>query len=231
MPTELRIHVNPALFQRDPEDTELGRKIIEESVNLIDSLGLEDFTLKKLATAIESTEASMYRYFENKHQLLFYLLSWYWTRLSYLYDSQTIRMEDPLERLRVGLQVLIDIVDDDPTTTHIDEAALSRIAVFEATKVYRSGTALEGKYREAIFEAHAEYCSRLVKAVKALNPDYPHPKALVSSVLFGLQRQIFYLMHLPEMTDLGVRGKKKQAARLLEFGRGLFKSAIEGVEG
>lgn len=228
MPTELRIHVDSKLFQRDPEETDLGRRIIEEGVRLIDSLGIEEFTLKKLATAIDSTEASMYRYFENKHQLLFYLLSWYWTRLSYLFDSQTLRVEDPWERLRVGLQVVIDIIEDDPTTTHIDEAALSRIAILESSKVYRFATTQE-RYGDAIFLAHSEFSDRMVRAVKLISPQYPHPKALISVVLLGLQRQLYHLVHMPHMTDLVGKGKttkKKVSGNLLEFGESLIRSSL-----
>ncbi|MFZ9029367.1 MAG: TetR/AcrR family transcriptional regulator, partial [Crocinitomicaceae bacterium] len=72
------ISVNENVFLKDPTSTELGRKIVRASIDLIDELGFEDFTFKKLALAIGSTEASVYRYFENKHNLLAYLTMWYW---------------------------------------------------------------------------------------------------------------------------------------------------------
>ena len=43
------IHLNDRLFLRDPQDTELGRRLVGESVRLIDEIGLEQFTFKKLA--------------------------------------------------------------------------------------------------------------------------------------------------------------------------------------
>jgi len=45
---------------------------------LIAEIGFEELNFKKLAIAMDSTEASVYRYFENKYKLLTYLVSWYW---------------------------------------------------------------------------------------------------------------------------------------------------------
>ena len=74
----IQIQLNDNLYLRDPQETELGRNIVNNSIELIDEIGFEKFTFKKLATKIESTEASIYRYFENKHRLLIYLIAWYW---------------------------------------------------------------------------------------------------------------------------------------------------------
>ena len=67
---QFKVQINEGLFIRNPEDTELGRKILKHSVQMIHQLGFEDFTFKKLAEEIHSTEAGVYRYFENKHKLL-----------------------------------------------------------------------------------------------------------------------------------------------------------------
>ena len=78
MAIRIQMQLNEKLYLRDPQDTKLGRKIIRHSILLIDEIGFEQFNFKKLAERIESTEASVYRYFENKHLLLVYLLCWYW---------------------------------------------------------------------------------------------------------------------------------------------------------
>ena len=56
-------------------------------LNMVE-IGFESFTFKKLAAKIESTEASVYRYFENKHKLLIYLVSWYWNWVEYRLDME-----------------------------------------------------------------------------------------------------------------------------------------------
>ena len=76
---DIRIKMNDKLFLRNPEDSLLGKRIVSQGLVLINKLGFEDFTFKKLAAEIETTEASIYRYFENKHRLLVYLITWYWS--------------------------------------------------------------------------------------------------------------------------------------------------------
>ena len=70
MKLEVQIKMNESLFLRDPEQSELGKNIIKFSIELIQKNGFEAFTFKKLAEAIGTTEAGVYRYFENKHKLL-----------------------------------------------------------------------------------------------------------------------------------------------------------------
>ena len=71
----IKISLNDRLYLRDPQETSLGKKIIQHSILLIDKVGFEAFNFKKLAQYMGSTEASVYRYFENKHLLLIYLVS------------------------------------------------------------------------------------------------------------------------------------------------------------
>ena len=73
------ISVNDKLYVKNPETSELGKKIIEQSILLIDEIGFENFTFKKLGEKINSNESSIYRYFESKHKLLLYLSSWYFS--------------------------------------------------------------------------------------------------------------------------------------------------------
>ena len=48
MQLNLRIQMNESLYLRDPESTELGQRIILNSIELINELGFEGFTFKKL---------------------------------------------------------------------------------------------------------------------------------------------------------------------------------------
>ena len=64
----ISIRVNPSIYLKDPESSDLGRRIITGSIDMLDEMGLECFTFKKLGAKIKSTEASIYRYFESKHK-------------------------------------------------------------------------------------------------------------------------------------------------------------------
>ncbi len=56
----------------------LGKQIVKSAIDLIYELGFEHYTFKKHAVKIKTTEATIYRYFENKHRLPLYILNWYW---------------------------------------------------------------------------------------------------------------------------------------------------------
>ena len=102
---------------------------------MIDALGFENFTFKKLALEMDSTEASMYRYFENKHKLLVYIISWYWAWLDIQISFKINNIKKPDERLKIIIKVLSESGIDDPQT-EMNETALHRIVVAESSKAY-----------------------------------------------------------------------------------------------
>ena len=73
--SNLKIAVPDKIYIKDPESSELGKRIIEHSIELIDEIGFDSFTFKKLGLKIGSNESSIYRYFESKHKLLLYLIN------------------------------------------------------------------------------------------------------------------------------------------------------------
>ena len=117
----IQFKLNDQLFLRDPQDTKLGRRIIQYSIVLIDEIGFEDFTFKKLAVKIQSTEASVYRYFENKHKLLVYLLSWYWEWMKFRIDYNTINIEEPEKRLKIVISAIVDTAKRNASIDFVDE--------------------------------------------------------------------------------------------------------------
>ena len=54
--TNIKIQVNEKIYVKDPETSTLGKKIIQESIVLIDEIGFEVFTFKKLGERIGSNE-------------------------------------------------------------------------------------------------------------------------------------------------------------------------------
>ena len=72
---QINITINPDLYTKNPDSSELGKKIVSKSIEMINELGYEAFTYKKLGVAIGSNESSIYRYFDSKHALLIYLIN------------------------------------------------------------------------------------------------------------------------------------------------------------
>lgn len=75
--------INEGLYLKNPQSTPVGKAIIRESILMMADLGNEHFTFKKLANRINTTEATVYRYFENKHLLLLYVINLYWLLIEF----------------------------------------------------------------------------------------------------------------------------------------------------
>ena len=204
MNAQLRLNLNEKLYLRDPQATELGRQLVAQGVLLIDEIGFEQFTFKKLAQRLKSTEGSLYRYFENKHRLLVYLVSWHWACLRYQIRFHTHNVPDAPQRLRLILGILTRAHRDDPATTGFDEAALYRIVVHEASKSYLTRD-VDDNNREGLFREYKELAADIVVVVREINPTYAYPHALVSTLLESARKQLFFAQHLPSLTDAAAR--------------------------
>ena len=132
--SNIKIQVNEKLFVKNPETSVLGKKIIQESIILIDNIGFDDFTFKKLGEKLGSNESSIYRYFENKHKLLVYLSSWYWSWIEYRLVFATNNIADPFEKLRIAITIVTEKIEDDFDTDYINESILNTIVIQEFTK-------------------------------------------------------------------------------------------------
>lgn len=198
--TTLRLEMNSNLFLRDPQDTELGRKIIKQSIYMIEEMGLEQFTFKKLSIEIDSTEASIYRYFENKHRLLVYLIAWYWNWLEYKIEYETNNVQDAKERLVRAIRLIAEKKHIDPMFPSVDEEALQRIVINESDKTYHTKQ-VDDDNKEGLFRGFKSLCSRIAAIIKELNPDYAYARALVTTVLEAAHQQVFFAEHLPSLTE------------------------------
>lgn len=128
----IQIEVNSKLYSKKPDSSELGQKILSKSIELIDEIGFEAFTFKKLGVAINSPESSIYRYFKNKHMLLVYLTSWYWSWIEYEIVIATANVESPKERLLKSVGVLTKPIMKNNLIPYINEILLSNIIISES---------------------------------------------------------------------------------------------------
>ena len=200
MPT-LAFKLNHHLFLRDPQHTNLGQKIIHSSVELIDKLGFEQFTFKKLAEEINSTEASIYRYFENKHRLLVYLIAWYWNWIEYRIDIFTSGISDPKEKLKACLRLLAEEKKYDPTFEFVNEEALHRIVISELDKTFLTKEVDEHN-KDGLFGGFKTVCRKISQIILEVSPNYPFANALVSTILVTVNQQLFFASHLPSLTSI-----------------------------
>lgn len=199
--SNLKITINDKLYVKDPETSELGRKILKNSINLIDEIGFEAFTFKKLGQKIKSNESSIYRYFESKHKLLIYLSSWYWSWIEYNLVFSTHNITNSSEKLAISIKILTQNITDDKNTPHIDESILNRIIISDFSKTLLTKD-VDAENKEGFFLVYKRVINRLIDMITEVNPEYPYAKSLASSVVQGSLHQHYLKDHFKTITNL-----------------------------
>ncbi len=197
---KIHIEISPKLYMKNPDSSELGRKIVASSIEMINELGFETFTFKKLGERIESPESSIYRYFENKHTLLIYLVSWYWSWIEYQLVFATINIDSPLEKLKKTIKILVQPTSVDLPTTYMDEILLSNIIVTESVKAYHTKE-VDHENEKGFFKTYKQVVQRVSNMVLEVNRKFEFPHMLISTVIEGAHQQKFFAEHLPGLTD------------------------------
>lgn len=215
MKIQFKINLNEGLYIRNPEDTTLGRKILKHSVELIYNIGFESFTFKKLAEEINSTEAGIYRYFENKHKLLIYITSWYFGWLTHQINFQTNNLKSSKEKLNRIIGLLTSPVEDDKQTYYIDESLLHPVIVAEGSKTYLTKQ-VEENNNQNFFQPYEELCALIGKIIIEYNPKYRFPKSLASTIIEIAHFQNFFMHNLSSLTDFSKKNKEKEIVEFLE---------------
>lgn len=215
MELSLKIKMNDKLFLRNPEETELGRKIIQHGIILIHKIGFEAFTFKKLAEEITTTEAGIYRYFENKHRLLLYIVDWYWSWQEYRLIFHVNNVKYPEAKIKKAIQLLSAYVEDDMTTDHINEKLLYEIVMCEGAKSFLTKHVTEDN-KAKLFKPYKDLCARIAGFIKEYNPKYKYPHSLASTIIEMAHSQKFYMQNLPSLTDFGGAKDEKKLVSFLE---------------
>jgi AcrR family transcriptional regulator len=200
----IRIYLNEGLYLKDPQQSHLGRDLIRHSIILMDEIGFEAFNFKKLSKRMASTEASVYRYFENKHKLLLYLMAWYWEWVSYLIDIGTNNIEDPKERLRIIIKTFVNASREDPSIEYVNVSILYRVIIAEGAKSYHTRS-VDEENKEGLFLNYKMLSEKVAAIIREINPDFPYPHALASNLFEMANNHIFFAQHLPSLTDVNVK--------------------------
>jgi AcrR family transcriptional regulator len=200
---DLRIHieVNPELYLKKPDSSVLGRKIVSTGLEMINDLGFELFTFKKLGERIESPESSIYRYFENKHTFLIYLVSWYWSWIEYQIVFATINVDSPVEKLKKAVYIIAQPINIDQTSSFIDEVILSKIIISESVKAYHTKS-VDDENKKGFFESYKKVVQRVSDIILEINQNYEFPHMLISTIIEGAHQQKYFAEHLPSLTDV-----------------------------
>ena len=195
------VNIHSGLCLRDPKETTLGQSILKYSIILIDELGFEHFTFKKLAVRINSTEASIYRYFENKHLLLVYLSNWYWEYMYINIQNKLYNITSPTEKLKIAIAGILDSMMKNDEISYIDEDILHSIMVSQADKVYRIKEVTE-ENKNGFFLAYKKVVRFISDIMLEVDPDFPYARILASTLTEMPNQQLYYAKNLPSLTSL-----------------------------
>jgi AcrR family transcriptional regulator len=213
--------IDSNLYCKDPESSDLGKKIVMNGIKMIHELGYESFTFKKLGAQIHSNESSIYRYFESKHTFLIYLVNWYWSWIEFKLELLTTNVSSAEEKLDKAVQLLTEQVKEDDTFTFINQVTLNKIIIAESVKAYHTKQ-VDKENEKGFYKTYKRVVQRVCDFVLEINPQFKFPHMLVSTIIEGAHHQRFFSEHLPSLTDFE-EGKNN----IVEFYKQLTKDALK----
>ena len=213
--------MNEKLYLKNPEAHVLGRKIIKEGLLLINNIGYEQFTFKKLAVKIDTTEAGIYRYFENKHRLLIYLITWYWNFIEVKVQSVLNDAQNTENKLKSIVEILVENENDLPDST-MPEKELHQLIVLEGSKTYHTRNVNHDNENQ-LFKPYKDLCARIAEVIHEYNPHYPFSHSLASSLIELAHSQKYFRDYLPSLTDFN---QTKNNQSLIQFLESILFGAI-----
>lgn len=198
--SNLKIAVPEKIYVKDPESSNLGKRIVEHGILLINDIGFDAFTFKKLGALIGSNESSIYRYFESKHKFLLYLSSWYWAWVEYQLVFETHSIPDAKEKLSRAIDIVCRTTKEDSNFSHINEVVLNRIIINENSKSFLTKE-VDQENKDGYFVIYKSIVQRLRDIIINAAPNYKYAASLASTVIEGSLHQHFLKDHFLSITD------------------------------
>ncbi len=215
MDFSVKFKLSENIYLKDPEGTELGREMVRSAVDLIYDLGFEAFTFKKLAIEINTTEASIYRYFENKHRLLLYIFNLYWSYLEYIVTYELKMKMSPKTKMEAFIDLITNELPELGSAIKFDFKKLNEIVIAEGSKVFLVKEVNEIN-KGQVFKPYKDLCNTVAEIIKEYNPKYIYAHSLSSTIIETAHAQQFFLEHLPRLTDIHKVNKKAYTSKFLK---------------
>lgn len=205
---------DPALVLRDPLSTPLGRDLLAQGLALMDELGLEAFTFRKLAARMGTTEVTVYKYFPNKHRLLQYYFQLYWLWLRRLCGREIERARDPREALRRCVESICGVWPRSLPPLPLEPHRLRRLVIDEGMKSYLHKR-VDADNARRLFAPYKALSAFLADRLVACRPTVPMPRSFATTVIEMAHSLPFAMEHLPSLTELSRRKDLASLARHL----------------
>lgn len=195
----LELQIPESLYLKNPRETAVGISLLEHAATMIASQGIDSFTFRKLSAEAGCTEATVYRYFENKHQLLLYILNIYWGWLEYQLVFDTHNLTDPAEKLKRTISLLadpgFDFMSNKTFARHVIQTAIN-----EGVKVHITRH-LKEEIRNGAMSGYFNLVNRISIFVSEHDGHYPYPTALATGLIDASLQQLFYQKHIRGISE------------------------------
>lgn len=211
----IQIRPDPELYVRDPEGTELGRSILLDGLIVMDELGLEAFTFKKLAKRIGCTEVSIYNYFPNKHRLLQYYFQLYWLWLRQLCGRHAEKEVDPRIALEKLVETICGVWTEEVPVLPLDAKLLRKLVIEEGMKSYLHKN-VDADNAKRLFLPYKELSAFVAERLQACRGDIPMPRSFATTLIEMAHSLPFAMEHLPSLTELSDQKSLRHVAQHLK---------------
>ena len=215
MEFQIKFEINEKIYLRNPESSEVGKLMVKKAIDLIYELGFEHFTFKKLSIEINSTEATIYRYFENKHRLLLYILNWYWCYMEFLVTFKLENITDKKERLKIIVHLLTHELSESVNQLDYNKKLLNQIVIAESSKVYLVKDVAEINKNE-VFKPYKDLCAKIAEVISDYNPHYMYPRSLSTTLIETSHHQQYFSVNLPKLTDVSAKSNSEFTSQFIE---------------
>lgn len=210
------IEPDPGLALRDL-NTPLGARILQDGLVLMNDLGLESFTFKKLADRTGCTEVTVYHYFANKQRLLQYYFQVYWLWLATYCQEEGKSLKDPLDRLRGDIRALCGTWPPAARANTFDPAALRELVINEGSKSFLHKD-VDSDNELKLFKPYKDLCAHIAREVKAASPRARHARSFATTLVEMAHSLEFAMHHLPALTELSAKkGRAPLAGYLIDL--------------
>jgi hypothetical protein len=127
--------------------------------------------------------------------------------------------------LRTVIRLLATTVEDDVSTSYVDENLLHQIIITEGSKTYLTKRVSEDN-KDRLFKPYKDLCGHIADIILECCPTYIYPKSLASTIIEMAHFQSFFMNHLPALTDFG---EDRDEIKLIAFLEHLVFSSLNKV--
>jgi hypothetical protein len=110
---------------------------------------------------------------------------------------------------------LANTIEDDISTSYVNESILHQIIIAEGTKAYLTKHVSEDN-KDQLFKPYKDLCAKIGDIILEFNPKYKYSRSLASTIIEMAHFQVFFMHNLPSLTDFGEEKDEQKIVAFLE---------------